>query len=202
MKENRDPRTGRDDTDSPTSTSKKLVTTFILTWLTQFLVYSLRKPIGVLKIYIGNAMNLTNSQMGVFDIRYYKITSILDFVILKKIATLVILYQRSIFFSLLLPYSLIQIFGASYFDTVFSSPQVLISLCLTVASTSMWLSGFMYSSETYCMCLAISGLAQGPIWPACAKIMSNNCPINKRSSVIGKQNQIPRHFYFLITALI
>ena len=92
------------------------------------------------------------------------------------------------FFSLLLPYSLIQIFGASYFDTVFSSPQVLISLCLTVASTSMWLSGFMYSSETYCMCLAISGLAQGPIWPACAKIMSNNCPINKKSSVIGKKS--------------
>ena len=81
MKENRDPGTGRDDTDSSTSTSKKLVMTFILTWLTQFLVYSLRKPIGVLKIYIGNAMNLTNSQMGVFDIRYYKITPILDFVI-------------------------------------------------------------------------------------------------------------------------
>ena len=82
--------TGRDDTDSSTSTSKKLVMTFILSWLTQFLVYSLRKPIGVLKIYIGNAMNLTNSQMGVFDIRYYKITSTLDFVIfyLEKIVNM------------------------------------------------------------------------------------------------------------------
>ena len=81
MKENRDPETRRGDNDSSTSTSKKLVLTFTLTWLTQFLVYSLRKPIGVLKIYIGNTMNLTNSQMGVFDIRYYKITSIIDFVI-------------------------------------------------------------------------------------------------------------------------
>ena len=69
MKETRDHGTGRDDTDSSTFTSKKLVLTFILTWLTQFLVYSLRKPIGVLKMFIGNSMNLTNSQMGIFDIR-------------------------------------------------------------------------------------------------------------------------------------
>ena len=118
-------------------------------------------------------------------------TSILNFVIFKstKISHSISMFY---FLSLLLPYSLIQIFGASYFDTVFSSPQVLISICLTVASTSMWLSGFMYSSEAYCMCLAISGLAQGPIWPACAKIMSNNCPINKRSSIIGKKSNIQK----------
>ena len=51
------------------SKEMKLVLTFTLTWLTQFFVYWLRKPIGVLKIYVGNEMELTNSQMGALDIR-------------------------------------------------------------------------------------------------------------------------------------
>ena len=87
--------------------------------------------------------------------------------------------------SLLLPYSLIQIFGAGYLDTLFSSPAVLISVCLIIASVSMSLSGFMESIVFYCLCLAISGLAQGPIWPACAKLMSSVCPSNKKASVLG-----------------
>ena len=70
-------------------------------------------------------------------------------------------------------------------DTVFSSPAVLISVCLTVASVSMSLLGFMESIVFYCLCLALSGLAQGPIWPACAKLMSSVCPSNKKASVLG-----------------
>ena len=87
--------------------------------------------------------------------------------------------------SLLLPYSLIQIFGAEYLDTAFSSPATLISFCLTIASLAMCVSGFTESIVTYCICLAVSGLAQGPIWPSCAKIMSNACPSDQKASIIG-----------------
>ena len=38
---------------------------------------------------------------------------------------------------------------------------------------------------SYCLCLSLSGLAQGPIWPACAKLMSSVCPSNKKASVLG-----------------
>ena len=87
--------------------------------------------------------------------------------------------------SLLLPYSLIQIFGASYLDTIFSCPSVLVSISITVASVSMCLSGFMETIYSYCLCIALSGLSQGPIWPACAKIMSNACLPNQKATMLG-----------------
>ena len=88
-------------------------------------------------------------------------------------------------FSFLLPYSFIQIFGASYVDRIFSSPAILISVCLSITSISMCLSGFAGTIYSYCIWVAVSGIAQGPIWPACAKLMAKACQPTKKASVLG-----------------
>ena len=50
-------------------TKKKFILTFTMTWLTQFLVYSLRKPIGILKIHVENEFGVSKSELGLLDIR-------------------------------------------------------------------------------------------------------------------------------------
>ena len=55
--------------EMPDYTKKKFVLTFALTWITQFLVYSLRKPIGLLKIHVKNDFEVSESELGLLDIR-------------------------------------------------------------------------------------------------------------------------------------
>ena len=53
----------------PEYTKKNFILTFALTWITQFLVYSLRKPIGLLKIHVKNEFEASESELGILDIR-------------------------------------------------------------------------------------------------------------------------------------
>ena len=48
---------------------RRFVLTFILIWLTQFMVYCLRKPVGVLKIQVEKSMGVSRSQLGLVDVR-------------------------------------------------------------------------------------------------------------------------------------
>lgn len=60
---------------------------FILLWLTYFLCYCLRKPLGIYKLYIESEFHLSEADLGWTDV------------------------------ALLLPYSVVQIAGSSIWDT-------------------------------------------------------------------------------------
>ena len=60
---------------------------FLLLWITYFMCYSLRKPLSIYKFYIESEFHLSQSELGWIDV------------------------------SLLLPYSMVQIFGASLWDS-------------------------------------------------------------------------------------
>ncbi len=64
------------------------VLTFTLLWLCYFLCYCLRKPLGIYKYYLESEFHLSDGELGWMDT------------------------------SLLLPYSMVQILGATIWDKV------------------------------------------------------------------------------------
>ena len=68
--------------------NRELIIAFTLLWITYFLCYCLRKPLGIFKIYLENEFHLSETELGWLDV------------------------------SLLLPYSVVQILGSSFWDSV------------------------------------------------------------------------------------
>lgn len=60
---------------------------FLLLWTTYFMCYCLRKPLSIYKYYIESEFHLSQSELGWVDV------------------------------SLLLPYAMVQIFGANFFNS-------------------------------------------------------------------------------------
>ena len=60
---------------------------FLLLWTTYFMCYCLRKPLSIYKYYIESEFHLSQSELGWVDV------------------------------SLLLPYAMVQIFGANFLDS-------------------------------------------------------------------------------------
>ena len=48
---------------------RRFLVAFVLLWLTQFMVYCLRKPVGVLKIQLEKSMGVSKAQLGLLDVR-------------------------------------------------------------------------------------------------------------------------------------
>ena len=92
--------------------------------------------------------------------------------------------------SLLLAYATAQIAFSSTWDTL-ASPRLVIGLCLSLTSTAMMLLGASLAFWFVCLCLLISGAAQAPIWPACARLLSAWFPKEKQSSVFGAVSTAP-----------
>lgn len=112
---------------------------FLLLWTTYFLCYTLRKPLSIYKVYIESEFHLSPSQLGWIDV------------------------------ALLLPYSLVQIFGAAFWDTF--KPNFVILINLSLAAIATLLMALTHEFHLFLALVALSGAAQGPLWPACIKAM-------------------------------
>ena len=119
---------------------QRTILIFLLLWITYFMCYSLRKPLSIYKYYIESEFHLSQSELGWIDV------------------------------SLLLPYSMVQIFGASLWDSY--SPNFVIAFSLILAAIATQLLVATHELYSFCILVALSGAAQAPIWPACIKALS------------------------------
>lgn len=126
---------------------------FVCVWITYASTYLVRKPLGVMKVGMESELHLTHSQLGWLDT------------------------------ALMLPYTVVQVFGGSLGDRF--GPRTTITACLAVAGTAALTIGSWNSLLAPMILLAICGAAQGPAWPACCKCLAAWFPDRRLNTVFG-----------------
>jgi len=132
---------------------------FLLLWTTYFMCYCLRKPLSIYKYYIESEFHLSQSELGWVDV------------------------------SLLLPYAMVQIFGANFLNSF--RPNIVITLSLLLAAVATQLLVLTQDIYLFCALVVISGAAQAPIWPACIKALSSHIGENSIGTYVGLLDSAP-----------
>lgn len=159
------------DTMMPPHGLRNFLVAWTLAWVTLLLTYCVRIPIRVLKIDVGADLGLTGSQLGLIDL------------------------------SFLLPYSAVQIVGATSFGA-YPHKNLLLGACLTVASLAMAASGASANLLHYCCSVIVSGAAQAPIWGLACSLVKKVTSKQRLAFVMGSLSTAMYFGAILSTVLV
>ena len=126
---------------------------YTLLWSTYFLCYCVRKPISIYKFYVESELHLSKIQLGGIDL------------------------------ALLLPYAVIQIIGANWWDKL--NPKNILAGNLLLAALTLLLLSLTKNYVVFCLLVAICGAAQAPLWAVSIKTLDGFIPEKHITSKIG-----------------
>ena len=86
--------------------------------------------------------------------------------------------------ALLLPYAVIQIIGANWWDKL--NAKIILACNLSLAALSLMLLSLTQNYTMFCLLVAISGAAQAPLWAVSIKILDGFIPEKHITSKIGQ----------------
>ena len=123
-------------------------------WSTYFLCYCVRKPISIYKFYVESELHLSKIQLGGIDI------------------------------ALLMPYAVIQIVGANWWDEI-EAKRVLVCN-LSLAAFALLLLPLTQNYVIFYLLVAILGAAQAPLWAVSIKILNTFTTEKQMTTRIGQ----------------